>query len=271
MTGSVYRALGVAFTVEGPPRVQRMFAELFGDLLDPSATPNSSLEFSREGFPRRWCVRFAGETLLYGAALGESLADGLVGINKAAATSRAPIDVVLHAGTLQIGESAVAIAGPSGAGKSTLVAAGVLAGHGFISDEVTAVHPATLAVEPYHRPIGLRAGGAEALGIRVPRGGLQRMFEEAYPWRVSGRGRLSSGAPLGMVAVVSRQQGPAHGRILRPAEALATLTNITIGAHDHELALFRRLEQLVRTVPVVELHYDHATDGLAKLLELNEP
>lgn len=163
-------------------------------------------------------------------------------------------DTVLHGGVLEIDGRAVALVGHSGAGKTTLTAAGVLAGHGFVADEVCAVAPDG-TVRTFHRPLGLRERGAAALGVPVSRHRADHLVQLTPASRL---GRLAGPCPLAMVAMVRRGAGPARVDLLDQAPALVELCNLTLGAQGSERTMFHRLATLVREVPVGVVHVDEA-------------
>jgi hypothetical protein len=250
----VFRALDVCFDIDAPAREGELFASLFGDLAvdDPAAV---ALELHRER-RHRWRVRFAGSVRVAGTTLGGALAETLIAVNEMAGRTVDGV-AVLHAGGAVIGGGAVAFAGVSGAGKSTLTAAAVRRGHPYLCDEVCAVADgaAGFAVRPYHRPIGLRPGGAAAIDVAIPelRG---EPFTDVYPWRVSSHGALAGTEPLRLVCLVERRDGPVAIEPVRPAEALVRLSGLTIGAEGRERDMFHRLDELVRAVPVVRLAFE---------------
>lgn len=191
--------------------------------------------------------------------------------------------VGLHAASIETSAGVIALAGVSGAGKSTLAAAGVLAGHGYVADEISAVavDPAC-SVDPFHRPIGLRSGGAAALGVEIPATSDGR-YDSVYPWCPDAASR-SDGGLLAGVAIVSRVESPdalAGQRItdVAPADALARLMQHCVVPSDPGGTgrATRQIEQsfgvvarLVELVPVVELAYSQPADGLQTLAELSE-
>lgn len=172
--------------------------------------------------------------------------------------------VPLHASAVERDRAVVALAGVSGAGKSTLCAAAVLAGWGYVADEVTAVAPTDLAVRPFHRPIGLRPGGAAALGIEHP--GTGSCANGVFPWEVTGRGRLADGGTLAAIVLVTRIGGGPVGLddVALPA-AMSELTQHTVIPDDQLAEAFRGLDAIVRRVPIRRLTYDTPADGVALL------
>jgi hypothetical protein len=168
----------------------------------------------------------------------------------------------LHGGAVAVDGCGVVFVGYSGAGKSTLTAAMVSAGHGYIADEVAAVDSSGRLCN-FHRPVGLREGGAAALGRPIPEG----PFSLTYPLRIGGSGVLCDGAPICAVFLVDRSSTTGAGAPVPvpPAQALVILVNQTLGAGGFERQIFRRLEGLVRSVPVLELPFKDVTDGVKKV------
>jgi hypothetical protein len=183
--------------------------------------------------------------------------------NLAAALAAANDGLVpLHAAGIERHGLVIALAGPSGAGKSTLAAAAVLAGCGYVADEVTAVRPSDLAVRPFHRPIGLRRGGAEALGIELPPG-FRGSGPTPYLWDVTSWGRMSAGGRLAGILIVTRANGEPALIELAPAAALAEISQHTVIPDDRLRPAFAGLDQIVRVVPVVRARFATPTEGVA--------
>lgn len=250
---AVFRALDACFELDAPRREAELFASLFADLVDDGPA-GTTLELIPER-RHRWRVRFAESVRVAGTTLGGALAEALIAVNETAGKTVGDA-AVLHAGAAVIGGGAVAFAGVSGAGKSTLTAAAVCHGHAYLCDEVCAVADAEagFAVRPYHRPIGLRPGGAAAIDVTIPTV-RSEPFTDVYPWRVSSAGTLSGAEPLRLVCLVERRDGPVEIEPVRPAEALVRLAGLTIGAEGRERDMFHRLDELVRAVPVVRLAF----------------
>lgn len=178
--------------------------------------------------------------------------------------------VPLHAAAIDSTAGVIALAGRSGSGKSTLAAAAVLAGYGYVADEVTVVSPEELRVRPFHRPIGLRRGGAQAIGISYPDSPDGR-YESVYPWNVSGRGVLSAGGTLRGIVLVDRraETEPAIGAVDVP-KAMVELCQHTVIPDEQLGEAFGFLEQIVRVVPVVRMTYATVEESLVLLGRLVE-
>lgn len=257
-----FAALDAVVELHAPRSIAALLAAALGDLAVDGA-PTARVDIRRD-LRGRWSVRTDGETSPLadgGADLG--LYEAIGSLSDLAARGAADSGVVLHASCADVGGTAVAMAAASGAGKSTLAAALALAGHGFLADEVTAVAPDG-AVRPFHRPIGLRPGGAAAVGVAIPDG----PYDYTYPLRIGGRAPLSPGAPLGAVVLVRRGNGPGGVRRLDSAQALFQLANMTLGTTGHERSMFRRLEKLVHSVPIHELSYQDVADGVGMVEDL---
>ena len=162
-------------------------------------------------------------------------------------------------------EGVVVLAGASGSGKSTLAAAATLHGWGYVADEVAAVDPATLVASPYHRPIGLRRQGAEALGLPFPPG--RTVPGDAVDWPVD-PARHSPGGTVRLIALVLWDpDAPTTCDEVAPAQAMVELMQHLVVHDEHVAWCFRAVETIVRTVPVVRLTYADPPAGLAHLAE----
>lgn len=71
--------------------------------------------------------------------------------------------LLVHAAALSCAGHGVVLAGSSGLGKSTLAAHLAVRGHGFFSDEIAAIAPATGCLHPFPLRIGLRPGPGQRL------------------------------------------------------------------------------------------------------------
>lgn len=275
MTSLVVQGLDARVRITVPGRAGELLAERLGDLVVEAGgpgDPTAEIVWRRRWhrFHRLWHVALAGEGVVSPVDTAGALAETLVELNRLAAASVVADLIALHASVFEVGGRAVAVSGASGSGKSTLTAAAVQRGHGFVSDEVGAITPGTWVVRPYHRPVGLRAGGAEAIGVPIETH-PHDPFEFVYPWRASAHGgRLAGPTPVALVALVERRSGPVEITPIRPAEALFRLSGLTLSAVGHEREMFRRLEHLIREVPAVWVRYEHApaaADALAEMVD----
>lgn len=84
-----------------------------------------------------------------------------------------------HAGVVSAEDRAIAIPGLSGSGKSTLVAACILAGFRYVSDEALCLRRDDGGVVPYPKPISLSAASLEHLGLAALHPGIPRVLLRA--------------------------------------------------------------------------------------------
>ncbi|MEQ1699003.1 MAG: HPr-rel-A system PqqD family peptide chaperone [Ilumatobacteraceae bacterium] len=268
MLGS-YSAHGVRFRLESTGDLGAALRDAFEDLAAPTRRGEIALRVrpTSEGlFDVEWGDRLQAR----GIDEANALAQALISVNyAAAAASVAAGDAVLHAGAIAIGGQGVAFAGSSGVGKTTLVAGAAQRGYGVIAEEVCAID-AFGAVRPYHRPLGLRAAGAAALGLTPPAEGR---YEHVWPVSARRWAPLSQGAPLRLVLVSNYRPGPPEIERWSPARSHAALVGCGLGV-DAGGALaepaFRRFEQLARTVPVYRLDYDDIDIALVIVNDLIE-
>ncbi len=275
MRSFVIRTIDAHVRVQTPAAISVWLQGLLADLvIEPAADTGRAtaaadlpaLQWKRR-WSRNWQLRLAGQGSMSNVETAGALAESLVAINRCAAESAVDHAAVLHAGTFTVDGTAIALSGASGAGKSTAVAAAVTRGLGYLSDEVCAIDPRSLMVAPYHRPLGMRAAGAAAVGVPIPSPASRYSF--VFPLRVSTVGALAPSAPLGLIAFVQRTTGPVAITELRPAEALVRLTGASLGAVGKERQMFRRFETLARSVKVVQIQYHDvfaAIDALTTLV-----
>lgn len=267
-----FAALDHRFDVTAPAELARVLDGVLAPLADPSATAR----VAGQPIERIEVVERAAGTYLVsvdGVRASEAqqparLVAGLLEhVNRRAAGSVTE-GIPVHGGAVfdPASGGTVVLAGPSGSGKSTLSAAAVMRGWGFVAEEVAVVDGTTQVVRPFRRPIGLRRAGAAAIGLDYPD---DRWFEEVHPWAVP-RERWADGAPLVGIAIVSRGDG-VDTRVVRlaPAEALEALIGNVVVPDDARLApVFRRLDRVVRRMPVVRIEFDRPADGVACLDDL---
>jgi hypothetical protein len=202
------------------------------------------------------------------AAATDSLAfyEILRAFNSIAGRRAAANGLALHASAVEIDGAVIAFSGPSGAGKSTMAGTLAIGGCGYVSDEVVAVRDGDL-VHPYHRPVGLRPGGAAVLGVDVPVG----PYDDTYPLAMGRHAPLSTGGPLACIVLVERHDASVEIEHVDQSTALVQLAGLTLGSTGLERETFRRLDHLVRRVPVRRLRYRDAPDVREHLGALRNP
>jgi hypothetical protein len=258
-------ALDYSFVVRAPDPLAGVVEEALAAIVTQpvQVSEASRIEIRGDG-QGRW-VMHVDDTESRPMSPGRTIAHLLEHINARAADSLRH-EVPLHAAAVAHPDGGViALAGSSGSGKSTLGAAAVGSGWGFVAEEVAAVGVDDLVVRSYHRPIGLRAGGAAAIGVSIPD---DDWFDEVYPWPVPPESRRSGGALLG-IALVQRNDGDSAVDEVRPARALVELVEHTVvPSPDRIVPVFRLLDELVRAVPVVRVSVGAPASALRLLDEL---
>jgi hypothetical protein len=192
-----YVALDCPFEVEASPLIAPLLAEALLDLRSDD-TPRRQLRTMQDR-AGMWTVGWDGEEPFIGNDFDHAMYSSLSAINLLAAREGARDCAVLHGGSVAVDGRGVVFVGHSGSGKSTLTAAMAMAGHAYIADEVAAI-TSDSRIRAFHRPIGLRAGGAAVLGLDLPPG----PFEFTYPLRLGHRATLVDGAQLTRIFIVER-------------------------------------------------------------------
>jgi hypothetical protein len=147
---------------------------------------------------------------------------------------------ILHAGAVEINGQAIAVVGPSGIGKSYLTIQMVLAGAGFVTDDVLAVDPDPvrgLRAYPGPRRAGIRSAERARLSVAALHhlGELELDDGKAFALLPQIQGRL----PLGAIYFVSRDDRPGEND-LQPlpavrADLLLSSTFMPVMSHPQRL------------------------------------
>jgi hypothetical protein len=157
-----YRALGYRFRVESS-------TGLVDDELHRHLRPFLEDRDASAALPlyRLTCEGDQFVASLDGRSLSESTRPGLPFLQLLWRVSYEAIPTVrdrlaFHAGAVRLHGQAIVLPAPSGSGKSTLVAALVLSGADYLSDEVAPL--AGGMIEPFWRPLSLKRGTLALLG-----------------------------------------------------------------------------------------------------------
>jgi len=179
--------------------------------------------------------------------------------------------VVVHGAAFAGPLGAVVLTAPSECGKSTLAAAAAQRGWVHLGDDVVLIDGARREVYPFARPIMLRPGGRELLGVMPALVAAHAPFmaDEWYvPASALGAAVVHGAVPLVAVGVLVRGGGAGLAP-LSAAAALHALAQQSPSLAHAPAAAFAELERLARTVPAVEatLGAPHAVlDLLAPML-----
>jgi hypothetical protein len=178
--------------------------------------------------------------------------------------------LTVHAGVVRARDGVVAWPAASGAGKSTLVAAALLRGYGYLSDEALCLDADGRAV-PYPKPLTLDPWAVTTLGLDALRTRGDAGAELAIaPHAVGATVEVSAGA-LAAVVLLRRDGSPA----LVPAgsdEAVAALLRHSFNHWRMPGAAVDAVHRAVQAAGVYRLSYDDPRDGVELLLrELPPP
>ena len=253
------------FTVRASEPLAGELANCLADLRAAEGVGPSAHNLEVTSTAGKWTVEWDGERRYSGPFAHLALYDALIAINEHTAETAVESGcVVLHGGAVAVAGRGVAFVGHSGAGKSTLTADMSRRGHQYIADEVVAVQDPHRPdggdlVLPFHRPVGLRPLGAEALDMALPDG----PYETIFPYRIGLHGSLGGPTPLRLILLLRRSDVDATIKSVSPAQALFELSNQTLGGADVKRQMFRRLEAIVRRVSVAELHYRSVGEAIS--------
>lgn len=166
-----YRGLGFKVAIRVTDLVlgdylDRILASLSADGLE-AAHVYSVVGREPPGGARRSRLYLDDRRLVTTPSPAEALATLLWHLNRSAVGS-APGHLIVHAAALEHGGGAILLPAASGSGKTTLAAGLVKAGMGYLSDEVAAIHPTTLAVTPYPKPLTVKVGSWDVLAGLAP-------------------------------------------------------------------------------------------------------
>jgi hypothetical protein len=156
----------------------------------------------------------------------------------------------VHAGVVDVGGCGIVIPGRSYTGKSTLVAELVRLGAKYLSDEYAVLDPNGL-VQPFAKPLSIRAGRHDRLGQLVPVPATQvaeapvetglivlTSYAPGARWRPSARSRAEGAFALLQNTVSAR---------LRPGSALSATSGFARGA----VVLAGQRGEAAETAPVL--------------------
>jgi hypothetical protein len=159
--------------------------------------------------------------------------------------------VLVHAAGATSGGRALALPGEMNAGKTTLVAGLVMAGFGFLTDEIVALNMDTGLIDPYPRPLNIGSGSWEVLAELRP---ADRDEAEPIPrdmWHVDPStirpDAVAESAPLGFVMAPRFEKGTiTRLEPLSRPEAVELLHRNTFNRHRLGSAGIRALISAVR-------------------------
>lgn len=252
--------LGVPIRLSVPAEVRDELATR----LAPLAASGSALDASRDTIGlrvERDGAGFTGRTTGGGEVSDPDPCAVAVAVLTAEVVTRSPL-LCMHAGVVACRDGVLAVPGMSGHGKTTLTAALVLAGCGYVSDEVLAVTRPPADAWPLRRPLALHHDVWPLLGLPVgdrPAPGTERLVDPAA------LGRPGPSGPVRHV-LLTRRTGDAPS--LRPAPRSSAVALLLWNSFNHFVApreSFAAAVEIVRSAQVWTGTYRDAPD-LAELV-----
>lgn len=230
-----YSALRWPFRVEcDSPLLAQHLSRVFSSLADAGAAAGAGEHVYQLSKPRR----SSGQLRLDGAVLHASwdtreLIGRLLWHLNVSATEASSDYVLLHAAAAEQSGRAVVLCAPMEAGKTTLVAALVMAGLRYLTDEAVALDPDDLQIAPYAKAMSIDPGSWDVLAPLRPvpvAAGAEHLMDQQ--WQVSPTSiradALSTGARPAVVVLPRYCPGEATSFVeIRPGEALLELLQQT--------------------------------------------
>lgn len=170
-----------------------------------------------------------------------------------------------HSGVVASEGRAVAFPAATEAGKSTLVAACVLQGFGYVSDEALCADLEEGVIEPYPKPLGLSPESLALLGLPPASPPWDQTTESAVLVESLG-GRVAEG-PLGLSDVVLAEFGHEEATLDRvaPSEVMAILLKMSFNNYKHPEASFRLAARLAARACGWRLRYGNPIEAAVLL------
>lgn len=269
------RGLGFRLAVRvTEPLLGGHLGRILGSLADDTAEPEHlySVVEPGPGSDRGTRLYLDDRRIAASPSPGLAVATLLWHLNRSAVASL-PGHLLIHAAVVGTGGRAMLLPGRSGAGKTTLAAGLVGAGMGYLSDEVAAVDPTTLTVEPFPKPLTVKDGAWGVMApLAAPAGDVPQRYRDGS-WHVDPRdiraGSIAGRCPPALI-VFPRYQ-PGGSTELSPvgrAEALAQLATHTFNvpySGQRGLSVLAAVVRQCRTFSLVVGDLDQACDVLGSL------
>jgi HprK-related kinase A len=183
----------------------------------------------------------------------------------------------LHAAVLERGGRALILPAPSGSGKSTLCAGLAFNGWRLLSDELTLIDPARLAILPLPRPISLKNASIDVIRGFVPDAVFSDVVHDTSKGSVAhckappdAMARAQEVARPGWL-VVPRYEAGAEPRLepLPKARAMMKAVESTFNFNIQRRGGFELLGQWVDRSECFEFRYSRLQDAVAVFDELH--
>ncbi len=177
-------------------------------------------------------------------------------INQQAIRKSLSTHVLVHAAVAARDGVGIVMPAPQEAGKTTLVAGLVSAGFGYLSDEAAAIHPESLEIAPFPKPLSVDKGSWEVLAGAEPQLDETTRQYVTKQWQASPlslrHGSVSGPVPAGLLILPTYRAGAAT--TLEPVRAVDALVATLSQTFYFHRAAQRNLEVLARLLATVHCY-----------------
>lgn len=194
-------------------------------------------------------------------------------LERALADAEVSGSFVLHAGAVELDGRGVLLVGESQAGKSTAAVGLGREGFGYLSDDVVVLDRHGM-LRGSRKPVGLRPGGREVLGVdalleRSDVAGLEYLDSVAVAASTLGL-RLVDSVPAAVIVLVAAEAGPGGMVPVRRSIALARLVEALFGEASMNASRLALLAGLIRTMSAFQWSRSTVGDLAATLRDILE-
>jgi hypothetical protein len=156
--------------------------------------------------------------------------------------------VVLHAGVVARGGRAVLLPAAMESGKTTLTAALLQRGWDYLSDEAALIHPETLRVQAYPKPLSVDEGSWGVLGALRPPSPSALPTAHTEQWLIPATGipGVNLATDLPVSAVVAPSYRPERPTVLTPVARRAMLGHAITQSFHVDRRCFLTIAALLR-------------------------
>ncbi|MCP3909516.1 MAG: PqqD family peptide modification chaperone [Actinomycetia bacterium] len=225
-----YRALGLDFVVDVDPDAEVDTARTLTTVPLAPAGVEPAVRFSITREADHWILRQGEKEVVRSTDGQELIQRSLVTRITRRSLDHTPELLHIHGGTVVHQGRGLMVYGPSFAGKSTMVGSLVQAGCTFLSDESAGIEPATARVQCWPKPLSLRSGALELLGLIEPgdeQSGARVPLQ--YPATDLGSGGVVTEAEVALVIEVAFEaESDTVLEEIHPADAVVHLASNTL-------------------------------------------
>ena len=275
-TTGTFQALGYSFAVRSTHEgIGRFVGEMYGPCIAPHARPTTWYSIV-DGLPGEWPhALYVGSDRASQGVHATQVLNYLTWHVNQQVVARSGDLVLLHAAAAALDDVGVILPAAMESGKTTLVAGLVKAGFRYLTDEAAAIHPESLRLHPYPKPLSIDPGSWSVLGDLEPHVDASTAAYLEEQWQVTPQ-RIRPNAisgPVDAALVVFPRYEQGVETVLEPlrrSEAMLVMLEQTFSFHvagrRNLLALARFLDG-VNCYRLVTGDLDEACGALLRLAE----